>query len=144
VNKRRPEAVIRLAEKALGSLRGKTIAQLGLAFKPGTDDLRDSPAIPILKLLRKSGADVRVYDPVVTSFEEPTLGKVSLLRTPEEALDGVDGALIVTAWPQFSEWDWGSLSSRMKRPIIVDARNVLRHTRLPDHIVYRPIGRCLD
>jgi len=143
VNRHRAEIIVRLTGQLLGSLRGRTIAQLGLAFKPGTDDLRDSPAITILKRLRSSGADVRVYDPVVPSSGDPALRRVVLASSPEEALEGVDAALIVTDWPQFSEWDWGSLSSRMRQPVIIDARNTLRRTRLPDHILYRPIGRCL-
>lgn len=147
VNKQRPQQVVALIEQAVGGeLRGCEIALLGLAFKPGTDDLRESPSLTIIRHLLDGGAKVRAYDPVASSAAEDLLDleRVTLCDTPEELLSGADAAVIATAWTEFAEWDWSSLCKLMRRPVIVDGRSVLRNVKLPDEAIYQPIGQKLE
>jgi len=134
--------LVAFTREAVGALSGATVAVLGLAFKAGTDDLRDSPALGIIDGLLKEQASVKAYDPVVRG---PTHALVDpravLCRTPEEAVRGADAALVVTAWPEFAKLQWGALCRTMRRPVVVDGRNALGHLTWPPHIVYVPIGR---
>lgn len=145
VNHRRPTQVIRLLEKTIGKIRGRIIAVLGLAFKPGTDDLRESPAIRIISQLIRKGAKVRAYDPIARPAAKSLLGldEVTFYDNPESALSGADAALIATAWPEFTQWDWVFLGNKMRQPVIVDGRNALGQVQLPSPIVYQPIGCIL-
>jgi UDPglucose 6-dehydrogenase len=109
---------------------------LGLAFKPGTDDLRDSPALAVIGELKQRGAKIRSYDPLITS-----LPGIRVCSSVEEALAGVDAAIIVTAWPEFAALDWPTLAQKMRRPVLIDGRNVLREATLPKTVTYLAIGR---
>jgi len=121
--------VLRLVERHVGSLRGKTIAVLGVAFKAGTDDVRESRAFPIVRRLRSAGARVRLYDPVALSnFSREWVrggwGKASNLRiarTPEAAVRGADAAVLQADWPEFRDWshDW---TRAMRHPLLIDLR----------------------
>lgn len=139
VNRERPRRVVQLLTKALGGLAGKTVALLGLAFKPGTDDLRDSPALALAAALLAEGATVRAYDPVVrrvTGFAEtlPVCARV------EDALRDADCALIATAWPQFRTLDWQRLTAGMRRALLLDGRDVLAGVPLPASVTRLRIG----
>ncbi len=141
VNEERPRQVGRLVELALAGLGGRTLALLGLGFKPGTDDLRDSPALSILRYLLDRAAIVRAYDPLASSKAKSLIdSRVTVCGTPEEALTDVDGAVIATALPEFTGWNWHRLCGRMRRPVIIDGRNALRHVSLPAQVVYWPVG----
>lgn len=146
VNTERPAYLERLAEQALGSLRGATVAVLGLAFKPGTDDLRESPAVAVIKLLRSKGADVKAYDPIVTSTPAGSRldGLAKVCTTPEEALRDADAAMVVTACPEFAALDWPILCGQMRRPVIIDGRNALETVLWPKGVQYFSIGRMPD
>jgi UDPglucose 6-dehydrogenase len=135
INSSRPAQLVELAEEAIGSLRGAQIAVLGLAFKPGTDDLRDSPALAVVAQLQRKGAEIRAYDPLISE-----LPGIRVCGWVEEALTSADAAIIVTAWPEFSALDWSTLSSRMRRPVLIDGRNALRDVAFPDGVIYIPIG----
>ncbi|HEU5400647.1 MAG TPA: nucleotide sugar dehydrogenase, partial [Terriglobales bacterium] len=137
VNAARPAQLIALLESVLGSLRGTTIAVLGLAFKPGTDDLRDSPAIALLNLLKRAGASVRAYDPMVAKLPGDS---AEVAASMETALRGADATVVATAWPEFAAGDWSALCRTMRQPILVDGRNALRGVKLPEDAVYVPIG----
>jgi UDPglucose 6-dehydrogenase/GDP-mannose 6-dehydrogenase len=136
VNDARPVVLELLVEQALGSLEATDVAVLGLAFKPGTDDVRASPALRVVDGLRARGARVRVYDPLVSSFDG-----MDLRGSPEEALDAVDAAVLVTAPPGVADWDWTTLCASMRRPVIVDGRAVLTGVRWPEAARYLTIGR---
>jgi UDPglucose 6-dehydrogenase len=141
-NTRRPEQVASMAEAALGGLAGKTVALLGLAFKAGTDDLRSSPAIAVLQSLVKRGAKVRTYDVFITRKAAAGAGLESFFaESMEAALDQADAALLTTVDPAFRDADWKRLLSRMRTPILIDGRNVLRNVKLPDAARYYPIGQ---
>lgn len=142
VNEQRPEQVVALVEQALDGLQGHTVAVLGLTFKPGTDDLRGSPALTMIRYFLDKGTTVRAYDPLASSTDPSLLdSRVTVCDTPEVALTNADAALIATAWPEFTSWNWQVLCGLMRQPIIVDGRNALRHVQLPAQVIYWPIGR---
>jgi UDPglucose 6-dehydrogenase/GDP-mannose 6-dehydrogenase len=145
INTDRPGRIVDRLGELIGGLQGRTVALLGLAFKPGTDDVRDSPSLPLLRALQERGAAVRAYDPLSLESARRALGQsnpVVLCATPDEALTGADAALIATAWPEFAEWDWNARCALMRRAVILDGRNALRQVRLPAGTVYQPIGQC--
>ncbi|MGH2458575.1 MAG: UDP-glucose dehydrogenase family protein, partial [Chloroflexota bacterium] len=147
VNDQRPLTLVDLTEKAVGSRAGTTVAVLGLAFKPGSDDTRKSPAFPVVRELRRRGATVQVIDPLLTSKPlSPALGEalgpgVAPCATGAEALRGADAAVLVTGWPEFAAWDWEELGRLMRQAIVVDGRNALADVRWPAPVRYVPIGR---
>ena len=141
VNLERPGQVIRLAEQALGSLNGAVVAVLGLAFKPETDDMRNAPSLSIIHQLLRQGATVAAYDPVASVAARAHLDeRVRLCGSAAEACDGANAAILVTAWPEFATLDWPAVTARMRRPVIVDGRNALRHLAWSDGVRYLPIG----
>jgi UDPglucose 6-dehydrogenase/GDP-mannose 6-dehydrogenase len=137
INDARPVHLVKLAEDALGSLEGRTVAVLGLTFKPGTDDLRDSPALRVVELLQEAGAHVRSYDPMITheiaverGLQLGTNGDgMEVCASAREALSGADAALITTGWRDFARLDWPEMKTVMHTPIVVDGRRILDHTR---------------
>lgn len=142
VNAARPVHLERLTEEALGRLSGATVAVLGLAFKPGTDDLRESVALAVIKLLLRKGAVVRAYDPVVTPAAANWRGdaRVTLCAKPEDAFRDADAALVVTACPEFAEWDWTALCRTMRRQVVIDGRNAFHGVLWPKSVKYIGIG----
>src|SRR5438477_5003634 len=119
VNELQKRRVIQKLQKHVGKLRGKTVALLGLAFKPNTDDMREAPSLVLASRLLAEGAAVRAWDPVA----EPELQGVTLCATPLEAVTGADAAVIVTEWPQLKELVSEEVRSAMRHPLIVDGRN---------------------
>lgn len=144
VNAARPDALVALAERRLGGLDGRVVAVLGLAFKPGTDDLRASPSLAVVDRLVARGAAVRAYDPLVAAAALPYDGAATVCSSGAEALVGADAAIIATAWPEFARWDWRALSRAMRQPVIVDGRGALRGVVLPPEVVYLPVGRSVE
>jgi UDPglucose 6-dehydrogenase len=143
INAERPRRLVSLAEEALLSLEGATVAVLGLAFKPGTDDARESPALALMNHLSSKGVILKVYDPIFTSKPDGLSvdqGAV-FCSSMREALMGADAAFIVTAWPEFARADWAFLSDQMRRPIIIDGRNFLRNISWPEGVTYLTIGQ---
>lgn len=108
-----------------GSVKGKTIAVWGLAFKPHTDDIREAPALYNIELLLKEGAVVRVHDPEAMGNVKKLLGdSVQYFETPYEAARGADALLIATEWPEFRSPDFGKLSTLLNNKVIFDGRNL--------------------
>ena len=127
VNEQRKRAMARKVVAALGgSVRGKTIAVLGLAFKPNTDDTRDSPAIPLITALQDLGANVRAYDPAGMEQAKPALPAVHYCGSAYAAAEGAAALVIATEWEQFRALDLDRLKSIMAQPVIVDLRNIYR------------------
>jgi UDPglucose 6-dehydrogenase len=140
VNELQKRRVIGKLERRLGPLRGKRIALLGLAFKPGTDDMREAPSLVLAGRLLSEGADVTAWDPVANGAAH--LHGVGIAASALEALDGADAAVVVTEWPELRELDWAAAGERMRRRVVVDGRNLLD----PDALralgfVYEGIGR---
>lgn len=125
VNDERKIAMASRIEKAAGgSVRGKTIAVLGVTFKPNTDDMRDAPSLVILPMLQERGATVRVYDPEGRKQAEPMLPGVVWCQGAYDALQGADVAVIITEWNEFRALDLERAKSLMAGNVLVDLRNV--------------------
>ena len=107
----------------LGKLRGKTVALLGLTFKPHTDDLREAASIVLAGRLIHEGAVVRAYDPMLDAGDHPLFPGVTITDEPLQALEGADAAVLVTEWPEFARLDWAAAAAAMKRPLLIDGRN---------------------
>ena len=134
--------LVRRLRQTLGSMEGATVAVLGLAYKPDTDDVRDSPAIDVIRLLEYEGAAVRAYDPVAGQNMAEILPDIIYCSDAYEAVDGCDALIIATEWPQFLELDLGQLKARMRRPVFVDGRNLFHPRAVRDHgFIYLGIGR---
>jgi UDPglucose 6-dehydrogenase len=114
-----------------GSLTRVRLGLLGLTFKAGTDDLRDSPALAIAALLRQAGADLVGYDPALVADPAnpdkvvPEIDGVPLVSDPLEVAQGVEALVVLTEWPQFRQLDWTAMAGVMKQPTVVDTRNLL-------------------
>jgi UDPglucose 6-dehydrogenase len=144
VNEQRKRAMARKVVAALdGSVRGKTVAVLGLTFKPNTDDTRDSPAIPLIVALHDLGATVRGYDPVGMEQAKPLLPAVHYCNSAYNAAEGADAVVIATEWEQFRALDLARLKGVMARPVIVDLRNIYRADEMKRaNFRYVAIGRA--
>ena len=125
VNELQKRRTIGKLQKHLGSLVGKEIALLGVAFKPNTDDVREATSLVLAARLQSEGANVRVYDPKAGDRAQELLGGATVTASALDALSGADGAVLVTEWPEFRELDWAEVKERMRRPIVVDGRNFL-------------------
>jgi UDPglucose 6-dehydrogenase len=122
VNELQKRRVIGKLTTRLGSLRGKRIALLGLAFKPNTDDTRESPAFVLAGRLLAEGADVVTWDPIATSDD---LHGVEQVGSVEDAARGADAVVLVTAWPELVDVDWQRIAAGMRSRVFVDGRNML-------------------
>jgi UDPglucose 6-dehydrogenase len=143
VNELQKRRTIGKLQKHLGSLVGKEIALLGVAFKPDTDDVREATSLVLSGRLQGEGASVRAYDPVAAANADGMLGGAVIAESALEALDGADAAVLVTEWPEFAELDWaGEVKRRMRFPLVVDGRNFLdRETLVAAGFTYEGIGR---
>jgi UDPglucose 6-dehydrogenase len=143
VNDARKRAMARKVAAALGGeLRGKTVAVLGLTFKPNTDDMRDSPSIPLVTALQDMGAKVRAYDPTGMEQAKPLMPKVVFCKDAYACAEGASALVIVTEWEQFRALDFARLKKVMERPVLVDLRNIYRPEEVARHgFVYESVGR---
>jgi UDPglucose 6-dehydrogenase len=140
VNELQKRRVVGKLRQHLGTLRGKKVALLGLAFKPDTDDMREAPSLVLAGRLFAEGADVTAWDPIANGNG---VHGVEQLGSVEEALDGADAAVLVTEWPQLAELDWRAAAARMRNALLIDGRNMLD----PDAMreagwAYEGIGRA--
>jgi UDPglucose 6-dehydrogenase len=143
VNELQKRRIIGKLQKHLGSLVGKEIALLGVAFKPDTDDVREATSLVLAGRLQSEGAQVRVYDPVASENAREMLAGATLAESALEALDGADAAVLVTEWPEFRDLDWsGEVKQRMRTALVVDGRNFLDRAALKSAgFTYEGIGR---
>ncbi|MBA2522454.1 MAG: UDP-glucose/GDP-mannose dehydrogenase family protein, partial [Solirubrobacterales bacterium] len=145
VNELQKRRAIGKLTKHLGSLVGKRIALLGLAFKANTDDMREASSLVLSARLQGEGASVAAYDPVAAESAAGMLPSVVMCETVEEAFDDADAVILVTEWAQFAELDWEALRQRMANPLIVDGRNFLDPAALrAAGFTYEGIGRGGD
>ncbi len=135
-NDMQPVRMVSLLEKHVGSLAGKTVAVLGLAFKPDTDDIRESRALEVIRVLKQREARVRAYDPVATAAAMLVFPDIEYAASVVEALDEADGALVMTAWPEFRKIP-AEVWKSMKQRVVVDGR---RAVKVPAGVVYE--GLC--
>jgi UDPglucose 6-dehydrogenase len=142
VNELQKRRVIGKLERRVGPLRGKRIALLGLAFKPGTDDMREAPSLVLAGRLLSEGAEVSAWDPVADGAAH--LRGVDIADSALDALDGADAAVIVTEWPEVRELDWAAAGRRMRNRVVVDGRNLLDPAAMRAlGFVYEGIGRAV-
>jgi UDPglucose 6-dehydrogenase len=143
VNDNRKRAMARKVSAALGgSLRGKTVAVLGLTFKPETDDMREAPSIPLVTGLLDLGANVRAYDPVGMDLAKHELPDIAYCEDAYACAKGADAIVIVTEWVQFRALDLARLKREMATPVIVDLRNIYRREDMEAHgFTYESVGR---
>jgi UDPglucose 6-dehydrogenase len=143
VNEQRKRAMSRkVIQAAGGSVRGKTIAVLGLTFKPDTDDVRDAPSIAIITALQDAGAGIRAYDPEGMMNARRVLDDVVYAGDPYECARGAHALVIVTEWDAFRALDFERLSLLVERPVLVDLRNVYRASEVRERgFAYAGVGR---
>jgi len=144
VNDSRKRAMARKVSSALnGDLRGKTVAVLGLTFKPNTDDMRDSPSLPLITALQDMGAKVRAYDPVGMEQAKPMMSNVTFCDDAYSCADGASALVIVTEWEQFRALDFKRLKTIMVSRVLVDLRNIYLPAEVARHgFVYESVGRA--
>jgi UDPglucose 6-dehydrogenase len=142
VNELQKRRVVGKLQKHLGSLVGKQIALLGLAFKSNTDDMREASSLVLSARLQADGAKVRAYDPVAEEQARKLMGGVEFADAALDALDGADACVLVTEWPEFADLDWAEVARRMSGRLVIDGRNFID----PDAVkaagfIYEGIGR---
>jgi UDPglucose 6-dehydrogenase len=140
-NDRRKLDMAKKVETAFGGVKGKTIAVLGLTFKPNTDDMRDAPSLVILPYLQKAGAAIRAYDPEGCQ-EAARHMKLDYRKSVYEALDGADGVVILTEWNEFRALDLARVKIALKQPLMVDLRNIYKPAQMREAgFIYVSVGR---
>jgi UDPglucose 6-dehydrogenase len=144
INDTRKKQMAQRAIQALGgSVDGKKIAVLGVAFKPDTDDMRDSPAIDIVSELQKAGANVHAYDPVAMHEAQKIMQNVTWGEDAYSICDNADAVMLITEWNEFRALDLGRLRDTMATPVMIDLRNVYDpQTVVNSGFIYSSIGRA--
>ncbi len=125
-----------------GDVKGKTIAVLGLTFKPNTDDMRDAPSLVIVPLLQKAGAIIRAFDPAGMEQAKPMLTDITYCTGPYDAMKDADALLIITEWNEFRALDMAHVKSLLKSPTFIDLRNIYKPDEMQTKgFVYTSVGR---
>jgi UDPglucose 6-dehydrogenase len=142
INTDQRRLILEKLRECLGTLKGKTIGLLGLAFKPNTDDMREAPSIEIARMLQAEGALVKAYDPVAMMNAGRILRDVALAEDPYELAEDCDAVIIVTEWNEFKQLDMGRMKRVMRQPVVIDGRNIYEPEAMKAHgFTYRGIGR---
>ena len=144
VNAQRKRAMAgKVLEACGGSVAGKTIALLGLAFKPNTDDMRDAPSIDIVAALEEAGARVAAYDPESMAQARPLMERVRFCKDPYDCVQGADALVIVTEWDAFRALDMKRVKAALAAPVVVDLRNIYRPEEMRRlGFTYASVGRA--
>jgi ADP-ribose pyrophosphatase YjhB (NUDIX family) len=141
INNVQPLKAVGLAEGLLGNLEGRTIAILGLSFKPGTDDMRDAVSIKIIEELLRRKAKIAVFDPAAIENAKKIFGaKLKYCKSALDAIRDADCAIVVTEWPEFSKLKPEDFTSRMRNPVLVDGRRVYNPEEFSRKLKYTAIG----
>lgn len=142
INEEQREFFVKKIEGALWNIKGKCIAVLGLSFKPGTDDIRFTPALYIIRKLQAEGAKIKVFDPKAMSKFKRQIKSVNFCRSPYEAARNADCLVIITDWSEFKNLDFLRLKKAMKYPLIIDGRNIYDRQTLENRgFRYFGVGR---
>jgi UDPglucose 6-dehydrogenase len=142
INRGQPLLLLDKLHGLMGPLRGQTVAVLGLAFKPNTDDMREAPSVQLITALLKKGVTVRAYDPAAMARARRLLPEVKMQRDAYSAARGADALVIMTEWNEFRLLDLVRLKKTMKRPVIVDGRNIYEPAEMTAlGFVYKGVGR---
>jgi len=142
VNEQQGGRMVDKIRDTLGGVQGKTIALLGLSFKPNTDDLRDSPALMIAEHLMKEGCTVRAHDPEGQEESVKNLTGLIGCKDAYDAADGADAIVLATEWNQFRNLDFDQMKTLLRAPILIDLRNVYEPERVAEKgFYYVSVGR---
>ncbi len=142
INKDARRRFVEKVQTLLDNLNEKCIGVLGLSFKPNTDDMREAPSVDIIQALQQHGAHVKAYDPVAMERAGEVLPTVTFCATAYDAAKDADALLIVTEWNEFKQLNWEKLRNFMRRPIVVDGRNLYDPREMADRgFVYWGVGR---
>jgi UDPglucose 6-dehydrogenase len=142
INDDRRRLLVDKLTNVLGGLEGKRVGVLGLTFKPNTDDMREAPSIEVSERLMKSGAIVRAFDPVGMENASSLIPGVEMVADPYALADGSDALVVCTEWNEFKQLDLDRLIELMRRPVIVDGRNIYEPADMAQRgFIYRAIGR---
>jgi UDPglucose 6-dehydrogenase len=134
--------VIAKLQKHLGSLVGKTVALLGLAFKADTDDMREASSLVLAARLQGSGARVRAYDPIAAGAARKLMPGVEFADSALDVVQGADAVVLVTEWPEFAELDWAQVAEAMPGRVVIDGRNFInRDAARAAGFEYEGVGR---
>jgi UDPglucose 6-dehydrogenase len=146
INQDQRRAIIRKVRTLLNGVSGKTIGILGLAFKPNTDDIRDAPAIEIIRLLQNEGASIRAYDPVAVENTRQILSSdVVFCSDVYDVAKGCDALILLTEWNEFRHLNFKRIASAMRCPVLVDGRNMYQVEEMREAgFIYRGVGRGYD
>ena len=144
VNEQQRERMVEKITRALGGdARGKTVAVLGLSFKPETDDMRDAPSVDILQKLQQRGASIRAFDPVAMANAVRELPDITLCKNEYEACENADALVLMTEWNQFRMLDLARVRTLLREPVVVDLRNVYDPVSMRKAgFRYDSVGRC--
>ena len=144
VNERQRDRMVEKITRALGGdARGKTVAVLGLSFKPETDDMRDAPSLDILQKLQQRGATIRAFDPVAMPNAAKELPDVTLCKNEYETCENADALVLMTEWNQFRMLDLERVRALLREPVVVDLRNVYDPVSMRKAgFRYDSVGRC--
>ncbi|MFH1679285.1 MAG: UDP binding domain-containing protein, partial [Candidatus Eisenbacteria bacterium] len=140
--RRRGEMAAKVRQAAGGSLQGKRVGVLGIAFKPNTDDVRESPSLDVVRLLRAEGAEVLAFDPVAGPNAKKEIPDLLLAGSVLEAAAGAAVLVVMTEWNEFRELDFGAIRAVMAAPVLVDCRNVYEPRKVRESgFTYFSVGR---
>jgi UDPglucose 6-dehydrogenase len=132
----------RIAEACGGDVHGKTLAVLGLTFKPNTDDMRDSPSLLILPVLHEAGARVHAFDPEGMEEAKKLMPELTYFGDAYAAMDGADALVLITEWNEFRGLDLGRVKALLRQPLVIDLRNIYKPEEMAEAgLVYHSIGR---
>jgi UDPglucose 6-dehydrogenase len=142
INNDQRRRIVQNLREVLGTLHGKTVGVLGLAFKPNTDDMRDAPAVEIIHLLQNEGASVKAFDPVATAKAKEMVPTVMYCEDAYQVAEGSHALIIVTDWNEFKHLDMARIKASMAQPVLMDGRNIYEPRRMQKlGFIYRGIGR---
>ena len=142
VNQRQKQTMVDKIAKAVGPLKGKTLGVLGITFKPNTDDIREAPALAIIKKLEALGAQIQAYDPAGMPEARKLLKKVDFKEDLYGAGQGAEALILITEWNQFRNIDWNRMKGLLKRPLVIDLRNMYDPVKMQKQgIAYHSVGR---
>ncbi|HLB94765.1 MAG TPA: nucleotide sugar dehydrogenase, partial [Nitrospiria bacterium] len=141
-NAKQQAMMVEKITQAIGALEGKTVGVLGLAFKPNTDDIRDSASVKIVQAIQKRGARVRAYDPVAMDSARKLMPEIIYCEDVYETAKGSDALILITEWNQFRNLDLERIRKALRSPVFIDLRNVYEPQRMKDlGFQYIGVGR---
>lgn len=142
INRDQRRRIIQNLREILGTLHGKTVGILGLAFKPNTDDMREAPSLEMIHLLTNEGTRIKAYDPVAMEVAKRIMPDVTYCADPYEVAEGSDALIVVTEWNEFQHLDMVRIKELMREPVLIDGRNIYDPQKVGQlGFIYRGVGR---